>query len=262
VPELPEVEVVRRNLTRWLEGTVIAAVERPDAARFEGTPAALVGATSLGWRRKGKMLLGDFSGGLALMSHLGMTGKWVRDDDRSRKHARVWLQNADGLGVSLVDPRRFGRTWIGPTAKLEALNRWTGLGPDALDAGLDGPTLATLVGPRKTALKRRLLEQSVVAGLGNIAVVELCWRAAVHPHAPCRDLDLAAWNRVAKAIPEHLNFVLAAEDGDEIAYLGEKGAENPFLVYGRAGQPCPRCATTLEGGALGGRPSVWCPTCQ
>ncbi len=262
MPELPEVEIARRNLQRWLAGARIAAVERVDQARFEGDPQSLLGHVCFGWERRGKVLLGRFSGGVGVLSHLGMTGKWVRDDGGRRAHVRVRLTTDGGPRVALVDVRRFGRTWVGNVDALQRLAQWTRLGPDALMGALDGPLLASRVGPRKTPLKRRLLDQSVVAGLGNIAVVEVCWRASVHPHAPCTDIAPAAWVRLAAAIRAHLDFVLEVEDGDEITYLGERAASNPFVVYGRARQPCPRCAEALVGESLSGRPSVWCPSCQ
>ena len=262
MPELPEVEVARRNLTRWVVGASLARVALRDSARFDGQLHALIDSVCLEWKRRGKMLLARFDNGLGLMSHLGMTGKWVRDDLEERAHCRIWLATSKGVGVSLVDTRRFGRTWVRGYDELIAHPRWRRLGPDALDTPLDGPSLAERVGARRTALKNRLLDQAVVAGLGNIAVVEACWRARVHPHTPCVDVDTESWERLAVSIVTHLDHVLEVEDGDEIIYLSERGATNPFLVYGRSGQPCPRCSVTLCGGALSGRPSVWCPACQ
>ena len=118
------------------------------------------------------------------------------------------------------------------------------------------------MGPRRTALKNRLMDQSVVAGLGNIALSEIGWRAQVHPHTPCREVPEDGWRRLVEATCAHIDYVLAVEEGDEIVYLGYEGAVNPFRCYGRAGEPCPRCAQPFEKGALAGRATYWCPKCE
>lgn len=259
MPELPEVEIARRNLERWTAGRRITRVEALDPTRVDGDASTLEGRTALRWERRGKMLIGRF-GRLAFLSHLGMTGKWVVDpEDRPWQRFRL---HAGDRCVALVDPRRFGRAWVIGEAEVAAHPRLAHLGPEPLDADFDAQTLRRRVGFGRSALKSRLLDQRAVAGLGNIAVIEACWRACVHPHLRCQDVPHSAWPRLHRAILDHLRQVLTQEDAPEIAYLGEVGAANPFHCYGRASAPCPRCATSIERLVLSGRSTFFCPTCQ
>lgn len=265
MPELPEVEIQRRNLARWSAGRVVAAVETPDLARFEGDARLLPGRRFVGWERRGKLLHGRLEGGVILQSHLGMTGQWVADPAHARPGVRVVLTLASGghpERVGLVDPRRFGRTTIFAPGDPAAAAAFERLGPDALDAPMTPDELRRRLGARATPLRTRLLDQAVIAGLGNIAVTEIAWRARVHPHTAVGALDVAAVERLAAAIRGHIAYVLDVETADEIAYLGSAGAHNPFFCYGREGEPCPRCGVAFLRGAMGGRPSFWCPRCQ
>lgn len=270
MPELPEVEVARRHLEGWLAGQTVTAVELLDDRGLHGGGASIVGRRCLRWRRRGKVLLGDFEGGLGLLSHLGMTGKWVRTgtvgDPRPYRRIVIGTGSAGGVtGVAMVDPRRFGRAWFDTTTALESLPQWADLGPDmmvlaqAFDAG---EQLAAVFGRSASPLKRRLLDQKRVAGMGNIAVVEACWRARIHPHVSCSSLNITDWQRLAEAALAHFKQVIEVEGQEELVYVSERRASNPFLVYGRAAEPCPRCTSTLVGGQLSKRPSVWCPVCQ
>jgi len=106
------------------------------------------------------------------------------------------------------------------------------------------------------------MEQGRIAGLGNIAVCEMGWRAGIHPHRSCASLTETEWERLVTAMREHLAYLLEEEDVDEIHYLSEKAATNPFHCYGRAGQHCARCEASIERAVRHGRPSFWCPVCQ
>jgi formamidopyrimidine-DNA glycosylase len=239
-------------------------VETPDTARLEGDVGVLEGAEVLRWRRLGKYLIADLSGGLSVLSHLGMTGQWVADAPEDRPHQRV-VFHLDGAGpgrISLVDPRRFGWTWILATVELADHPRLAGLGPDPLDPAFGVQALRSAVGEGRSALKTRLMNQRVLAGLGNIALSEIGWRASVHPHRPCASLTDGEWHSLHGAIGDHLRYVLDAEDGEEIVYLGYAGAVNPFLCYGREGAPCSRCQTPIVRDALAKRATFFCPTCQ
>lgn len=263
MPELPEVEIVRMNLERWTAGRRVSAVELLPGARVTGDVTSLAGATLGPWRRRGKLLLGGTDRGLAVLSHLGMTGKWVADPAPGRQAVRVVVTlEGGGAGptqLALVDPRRLGALWIVDEAAVEAHPRVRSLGPDLLDPALDGATLAQRA--RRGHLKGRLLDQGVIAGLGNIAVSETCFRAGVHPRAPCPDLPAEAWVTLLDAARAHVAFVLATETGDEVLYLSE-GGSNPFLVYGREGEPCPRCGSPIVRVMLAGRPTFLCGVCQ
>jgi formamidopyrimidine-DNA glycosylase len=191
-----------------------------------------------------------------------MTGQWVVDASPERPHRRVVLSFDHGHTATLIDPRRFGWTWIVATEALERHPRLASLGLDPLSPSLTAAQLREAVGPRRTALKNRLMDQSVVAGLGNIALSEIGWRARLHPHTPCREVPSTAWQRLVDAMLAHIQHVLEVEEGDEIVYLGYEGAVNPFLCYGREGEPCPRCDSPFEKGSLAGRATYWCPSCE
>jgi len=255
------VEIARRNLTRWTTDRKVVALTAYDPVRFEGDPTEAAQRTVLAWQRRGKYLLGRLSGGLTLLSHLGMTGKWIANPALDRPHVRVLLQ-VETRQVALIDARRFGRTWLLPDADADAHPRLVNLGPEPLDAAFDAAGLRRCVGAGRTPIKQRLLNQRVVAGLGNIAVVELAWRAGVHPHTPCRDVPDVAWSALHDAMLAHLNMVLEEEDSPEIAYMGERDAVNPFLCYGREASPCRRCDAPIERVVLSGRPTFFCPSCQ
>lgn len=265
MPEIVEVEIGRRNLERWTRGRTVAEVACPDPVRFEGDPGPLAGRRIQGWERRGKYLLGRLEGGLSLLSHLGMTGQWIADPEKGRRHVRVTV-TLEGKGspgrVALVDPRRFGWTWILSDDEIETLPRLRRLGPDPLAPGFTAARVRERVGSRATPLKTRLLDQKVICGLGNIAVSEVGHRARIHPHRPTSSLTSAEWKRLHRAIGAHLDHSFAAEEDEEIVYLGYAGATNPFLCYGRAGEACPRCGEAMDKGVLGGRATFWCPRCQ
>lgn len=265
MPELPEVEATRDNLARWTTGRVVVDFQTdPPASDL----APLRGHTLLGWRRRGKRLAGLTSSPAAaardpaspvVLVQLGMTGRIVKDAALARPHQRVRLTLDDGSTISLVDTRRLGRV-----ALCRDLDEaFAGLGPDALTDLADGPTLGRLLGlHRKVPLKTALMDQARIAGLGNIAALEACFRAELHPHRPLDGLTTTELARLSDAIAQHLAHTLATTLGeDEIAYVSE-GGENPFLVYGREGSPCPRCAGPIARVLAAGRPSFWCPGCQ
>lgn len=258
MPELPEVEATRDNLTRWTVGKSVRAVWA-DGSDLEG----LVGATFERWVRRGKRLAAVTSGPVVLVQ-LGMTGRVVRDAIRQhgsieRPYQRVRLMLDDSV-VSLVDVRRLGRVALCGSVD----EAFAGLGPDALEP-LEPQTLGRLLGrTRKAPLKSALMDQARIAGLGNIAVLEACFRARIHPQrslATLSDIDFAA---LSGAIAGHLAHTLATTLGhDEIVYVSE-GGDNPFLVYAREGQPCPRggCDGVVQRALVAGRPNFWCPRCQ
>lgn len=265
MPELPEVEATRDNLERWSAGRRVVRVERRDPA-LEESLERLVGARFVGWSRRGKALAAktDRADGAVLHVHLGMTGRWVRDPEPERAHQRLVIELA-GPGprcLAYLDVRRLG------TARLVAdeAAAFDGLGIDARDARPGAEVLARVLGEGAGAasatLKARLLDQKRLAGLGNIAVSECCFLAGVHPHRPVRTLGVEAWERLAAGIAEHLERTLATTLGrDEIAYVSE-GGDNPFVVYAREGEPCPRCATPIGRAVAGGRVSFFCVRCQ
>ncbi len=270
MPELPEVEVARRQLHRWLDGAVLRAPEVPEPttirARRSTSPrdahpdgavavAWVAGRTLDGSARHGKRLRLRF-GDRWMSVHLGMSG-WLakrRPDDAAPRHARFGWRTADTV-VWLVDTRRFGCVVPDDPEGLDE-----GMGPDAAAYPWDGPSLAAAVGAG--ALKTALMDQARIAGLGNIHAAEALFEAGLDPRTRGTAVDPAGWTRLAAAIPRTLDRALAATDTEgDVAYVSA-GGDNPFQVYGREGSPCPRCGTTVVRFAQGGRSTWACPGCQ
>ncbi len=265
MPELPEVEFAARCLRKWIVGRKLLAVEaRPSRVLRPCTPrdfAPLAGRRVREVRRHGKVLLVALDGGWGLFAHLGMTGKFVLEEGGPPPHSRARLRVSGAGAVHFNDPRMFGRLVPGRLADLQALEHIRKLGPDALAGGAEpevlGPRLAATARPVKVAL----MDQRLVAGLGNIHVTETLWRARIHPLRPSRSLSRGEVRRLSRAIRDSLEHALAEEEGEEITYV-EEGGDNPFLVYARAGEPCPRCRTKLVKLDIGGRTTAFCPRCQ
>lgn len=266
MPELPEVEIARRTLERWLGGSEVtgAQAERTRVFRAGGrTGFGRLRGRLARADRHGKVLLVSLESGQGFLSHLGMTGKWVRrpaGEDVPYSRARLLL--ADGSVVHYRDPRLFGRLEVHPADTLRALPGVAALGPDPLLTPLTGRQLRDALGETRMPIKVALLDQTRLAGLGNIHAAEALWRAKLHPARPTRSLKLPEWNRLSTAIRRGLAYALAAEDGEEIAYVEEPGTENPFKIYAREGEPCPRCGTPIRLLRQAGRRTDFCPHCQ
>jgi formamidopyrimidine-DNA glycosylase len=266
MPELPEVEIARRNLERWLKASEVTAAEADRTRIFRGANRPsferLRGKLAFA-RRKGKTLLLGFERNQGFLSHLGMTGKWVRrPSGQSEPYSRVRLLLADGSVVHYRDPRLFGRIKPAAADVLDRLPEVLQLGPDPLLERLDGPRLHALFRRSRTPLKVALMDQRRLAGLGNIHAAEALWRARLSPLRPASSLVRLEWSRLATAIRAVIRFALEKQDEEEIAYVEEPGASNPFRVYGRAGKPCLRCRLTIRSVRQAGRTTYFCPRCQ
>lgn len=269
MPELPEVEQAARTLRVWLSGVPVVRVEAPASRVFRGGDRAaflraLPGRALAGVDRRGKILLLAFDGDVGLLSHLGMTGRWTRraSAELAPPHGRARLDLADGSAVHYCDPRMFGRLAVHPAAELPALPEVVALGPDPLVDGIDPARLHAALSRTARAVKPALLDQAILAGVGNIYATEALFRARVHPAREGRSLKVREVARIAEGILGAFADALAGMDG-EVSYLwsGER-AENPYAVYDRAGEPCPRCSRVIEALTLGGRTSAYCPRCQ
>jgi formamidopyrimidine-DNA glycosylase len=275
VPELPEVEWAARQLRRWLAGRRLAAVAcEPRARRIfrPGRPAAfaaaLRGARVEAVGRHGKQLLLTLAtarGPLGVNAHLGMTGKWVRREAGGAPppHARLTLRLDDGAAVHYTDPRMFGRLRLVPRARFEAWPDLAALGPDPMAAPLDLGRLGARLHATRRAVKVALLDQGLLAGVGNIHAAEACWRARLDPRRPGASLTPTEVARLARAVRASLRFGLASFDGPEIEYL-EEGGENPFHVYAREGGRCRHrgCGGTVERLVQAQRSTFFCARCQ
>lgn len=267
MPELPEVEFARRSLTKWVDGRSIVRTEAdPKARTFRGSKVkdveALTGRVE-GITRRGKYLLITFSDGKGAIAHLGMTGKFLKRPagaDEKWSRARFVLDSGDV--IHFQDSRLFGRIEPVPATALTSNPAVAKLGVDPLVDGLSAAQLEAAVANSKQELKVALMDQERVAGLGNIHAAEALFRAKLHPARAPASLTPEEWSRLARAIHDGITFALQVEAGDEIEYVEEPGAKNPFLVYGREGEPCPECQTPIECFDQGGRTTYFCPSCQ
>jgi formamidopyrimidine-DNA glycosylase len=265
MPELPEVEIARRNLVRWLDGRRVVRAEADDTRVFRGARrqdfASLRGRLE-SLERRGKYLLFTFEGGRGLLAHLGMTGRFLRRPEGVPvPYSRARFHLDSGEVIHFADSRLFGRMEPCPASRLFELDAVKALGRDPLAEGLTAGQLQEALGSSRQELKVALMDQGRVTGLGNIHAAEALYRAGLHPARQPSSLTPAEWARLADAIHASIAFGLEEQEGDEPAYL-EDGAENRFLVYGRAGTPCPRCGAPVESFTQGGRTTHCCPQCQ
>ncbi|HVX96088.1 MAG TPA: bifunctional DNA-formamidopyrimidine glycosylase/DNA-(apurinic or apyrimidinic site) lyase [Polyangia bacterium] len=274
MPELPEVEVARRNLQRWARGHVVRGAEADETRIVSGPLASLVGARVDEVDRRGKHLLVTLSRGrrerVGLWSHLGMTGKWLRRRAAGEaprfSHARLALD--DGRVLHYCDMRRFGRIQLVPGARFDEIPRLAALGPDPLNDGVDAAKLQARLARVRLPIKVALLDQTVLAGVGNIQATEACFRARLDPRRPARSLTRAEVGRLGRAILASIRYTIeeftasGAGSGDgDIVYVEEDRSANPFKVYGRAGEPCPRKNGTIRRIVQAGRSTFFCEAC-
>lgn len=278
MPELPEVEVVRRGLAEHVTGRQIGdvVVAHPRAVRRQPGGAAefagrLRGRTLLDARRRGKFLwLATDDPDLVMSAHLGMSGQFRVAQAQPELHARVGL-DLGGQQLWFVDQRTFG--WV--AAEELVVDRHgqrvpgsvAGIALDAADPALNATAVARVMRSRNVAIKRLLLDQSIVSGIGNIYADESLWRARVHPEAPAPRLSVPRLVSLLAAAKEVMAESLAAGGTSfDRLYVNVNGASGYFsrglAVYGRAGQPCPRCARPIRRVTFMNRSSHFCSNCQ
>jgi formamidopyrimidine-DNA glycosylase len=258
MPELVDVHIVTGKLRRWLRGATIDRIDTSDRRILRpSSPAAfgraLVGRRVQGVGCRGKWIRIELDGGMRLFSHLGMTGDWLACKRGAPKgaseRARFELSGPRAAeSVAYLDARRFGRL----LAARSDIPEWLQLGPDPLQDGLSARSLAASLAKRRRAVKDALMDQTVLAGIGNIVATEALWFAGVDPRKRC---DVLTPDEIT-AIVRGLKTAIRTE----IAHKGE--GEQRFRIYGRAGQPCPRCGTRLVSIVVGGRTTALCPRCQ
>ncbi|MBE7450811.1 MAG: bifunctional DNA-formamidopyrimidine glycosylase/DNA-(apurinic or apyrimidinic site) lyase [Kofleriaceae bacterium] len=276
MPELPEVESVRRDLIRRrLRGRRIVRVRGSGKPLRMNRPVPLagLGRAARGRRivaleRLGKYLLLGLDGGPQLLCHLGMSGNLLIVPRRQpwAPHTHVVFELDDGRDLRFVDPRRFGLIDVCPRAGARAHPALAGLGVDPIAEGLPDGYLWTKAQRRTAGAKALLLDQHVVAGVGNIYASEVLWLARIAPGRPARRLGPDGARALSLAIDEVLRF--AIDNGgttlrDFVGAGGEPGENGEYLlVYGRDGTPCPRCRTKVRRRVDQGRATYFCPTCQ
>ena len=271
MPELPEVETVRRGLERLVVGKTIGQVQ-VRYAKMIGTGVDafvhdLPGQTIEKIGRRGKYLLFYLTGGV-LVSHLRMEGKYLFYPDAvpERKHAHVFFEMTDGGTLVYEDVRKFGTMELLRKDQLEPYFADRKLGPEPTEADFLLPPFAAALSRSKKPIKPYLLEQTLVVGLGNIYVDEALWRVRIHPARPAASLKPAEVKRLREQIIEVLQLGIEKRGSSIRTYrnaLGEDGTMQDFLqVYGKTGQPCARCGSPIEKIKLGGRGTHLCPHCQ
>jgi formamidopyrimidine-DNA glycosylase len=274
MPELPEVETVRRRLEPILVGRCLDRVDIRDprvvrpleplevAAELEGERVAALD-------RRGKYLIVRFESGRALLIHLRMTGT-LRHGSRGAfaddPHARVVVNLDDGSDVVYRDVRRFG-TWL--VLEPEELDPYLGarVGAEPLERRFTSARLAERLAGRRAPLKAALLDQRTLAGMGNIYADEALWRARLHPLTPAGDVvDPEQLTALVRAVKDALRAGIARQGATLRDYAQPNGArgrmQHEFKVYGRGGEPCERCGTPIEKIRVAGRGTWFCPTCQ
>lgn len=282
MPELPEVETVRRGLAPAMEGAVIlrAGVNRPDL-RWPFPPAMaerLTGQRVLRLGRRSKYLLADLSSGETLIVHLGMSGRMLlsggtlgvfhHDHPAPQKHDHVVLDMEGGARVTFNDPRRFGAMDLWPTARTEEHWLIRAIGPEPFGNGFSETYLADRLKGRRTPVKTALLDQGIVAGLGNIYVCETLHRARISPKRLAGSLSRARAAALVPVIRDVLSEAIDAGGSSLRDHRQADGAlgyfQHSFRVYGREGRPCvtPGCTGTVRRIVQAGRSTFYCPRCQ
>ncbi len=270
MPELPEVETTRRGLEPLLVGQCIRAAVVRDRRMRQPVPRKLpqlvAGTTIRGLARRGKYLLVDCGAG-HLILHLGMSGRlWVvpnGEPPAAHDHFDLVLEN--GTVVRLRDPRRFGLVlWQAGDPLAHAL--LARIGPEPLSDAFDGPALHAATRSRSAAIKLVLMDSRVVAGVGNIYANEALFRAGINPRLAAGRLSRDRCNRLVAEIRRTLKRAIVAGGSSLRDYVRSDGLagnfQSEFTVYGRAGEPCPRCATKIREIRQGQRSTFFCPRCQ
>jgi formamidopyrimidine-DNA glycosylase len=276
MPELPEVETIRRCLRRQVTGKRIASV-RFSAKRVTMHPGpseasrCLSGATVRDVARRGKYLVFSLDGGRELVMHLGMSGQVHVGQGPEHRHERMRLQFSDGQTLSFVDTRRFGRLCVTKdgdrTGPIRGIAR---LGPEPIDKAFDSAYLASRLSGRKAPVKGLLLDQSVACGVGNIYSDEALYRARIRPDRRAGSLKPIEVSRLSKALHDVLVDGIrwrgtTAKDGGYVLPDGSAGAfQNRLCAYGREGERCRRrgCGGVIRRQRIGGRSAHFCPVCQ
>jgi formamidopyrimidine-DNA glycosylase len=263
VPELPEVETVRRALEPVVIGRRIVEAWGHPSAKFSSAPLA-AGAAVETVGRRGKYLLLGLDDDRELIVHLGMTGQLRLRPGEVDPHVRAWWALDDGQVLELRDVRRFGRIGVVPTGQHASLPTLAASGPEPWDAVLDDGGLWRNLRRSKVHLKTQLLSQRPIAGVGNIYADEALWRAGIHPAR--RTITKREADRLLRELRAVLEQGIANGGTTLRDYRtvdGSAGRNQLELgCYGRAGEPCLRCGTELRRSTIGARATAHCPTCQ
>jgi formamidopyrimidine-DNA glycosylase len=287
MPELPEVETVRIGLQQLLPGRVFKSAMHDTPKSFPNSGADvnafLVGASVTAVKRRAKVLLVELSSNYSLVIHLKMTGQMVFVSADTRfgaghpndslvhqlpdKSTRVELSFTDGSKLFFNDQRKFGWVRLMPTAEVPNIDFMQKVGPEPLDASFTAEAFAARFARRKnTTIKAALLDQTVVAGVGNIYADESLWGAKIHPSTLVRDVSQAQFSRLFTELQYVLNLSIQKGGSSNHTYVNAEGKKGSYMnfarVFRREGQACPRCGTIIEKTKVAGRGTHICPHCQ
>jgi formamidopyrimidine-DNA glycosylase len=274
MPELPEVETIRARLAPRLEGRRLERVEIVDHRLTRPEPPEAIASALEGERiarvaRRGKYLVFAFESGRHLLVPLRMTGNVehpARGGLAADPYRRAVVTLDDGSDIAYRDVRRFGTWALLEPGELDDYFAARRLGGEPLERGFTTRALARALEGRRAPIKAALLDQRAAAGVGNIYADEALWRARLHPLRPAGSLDAGEIGRLRKAIRVALEMGISRQGATLRDYRdpgGRRGRmQNEFKVYGRAGEPCPRCGTPIEKIRAGGRGTWYCPRCQ
>lgn len=270
MPELPEVETTVRGLAPVLEGRLIRSIElRRGDLRRPFPPdlrQRLTGARVTGLRRRAKYGLIDTDRDDTLIFHLGMSGSWRLDPAELGVHDHLLIETEEGRRLALNDPRRFGSIDLVPTERLDETEPFSKMGPEPLSGAFDGAYLAAALEGRMAPIKALLLDQRIVAGLGNIYVCDALHLAGIAPGRSGGHIARARLDRLAGAVKAVLAAAIEAGGSSLRNYArpdGELGYfSSEWRAYGREGEPCPGCGAPIRRRTDSGRSTFHCPKCQ
>lgn len=273
MPELPEVEVLRRSLEPHLVGDRIERVTVSNPALREPVDVGALSRRATGrgvetLRRRGKYLLIDLEGGQTVVVHLGMSGRLTLSPGGApaELHEHVSFQLRSGRRLRLRDPRRFGLLFALPTADIPSDPHFSHLGVEPLEPGFDGSVLAGAAAGRRGPVKPFLMDATVVVGLGNIYATEALHRAGVHPARSVGRISRARWDRLAESGIAVLRQAITQGGTTLNDFADGEGRSGYFQVslgvYGREGEPCAVCGAPVRRLVQAGRSTFYCPRCQ
>ncbi len=273
MPELPEVETIKRVIEPQIQGCMITkvAVRRPEVAAYPEADEfcrRLTGQTGSHMARQGKFLIIHLENKERIVLHLRMTGGLLLASAQcpEEKYTHVVFSMDNGTELRFSDMRRFGRFWLLREEENDTCTGMDKLGLDPLTPACNAEYLSSHLSKRRKAIKECLLEQTIIAGIGNIYSDEILFTAGIYPARPANSLMQTEWERLAEVIPERISYFIEKNAITAEEYLETKGRDyrnTPFLqVYGHGGSPCPKCRETLCRMVIGGRSSVYCPVCQ
>ena len=273
MPELPEVETIKRVVESQIKGLAIGniIVNRPEVIvhpQADEFIKHLTGQKIYTMERRGKFLIFNLKSKDKIILHLRMTGclSVTPKDYPLENHTHVVFELSRNKELRFSDTRRFGRFWLIKNGEDDTYSGIAKLGTEPFDKHLTAEYLQAKFGKRKKAIKECLLDQSVVAGIGNIYSDEILFAAKINPKRAANSLNYEEWERLARTIPEVIHFFIEKNLITPEEYLETKGRDyrnTPFLkVYGKEGKSCPICGNILQKSVIGGRSSVFCAKCQ